>query len=171
MAEVGYCASHSRYFWGLRLYLLCAPDGMPITFALAPANDGEREVAAAMLDRARRHGQLIGQEIIISDERFAGREFEQTVAELDLTLIRPDRKDEKPRFGKLGAKRQWIESIYQTSKSQLSLEDHGGHIPQGVWVRVCQRVLALAAGVWHSWTLREAGIIDTPGRHFINYDH
>ena len=50
-AAYGYCASHSRYFWGLRLYLLCALDGMPVSFALAPANDPEREVAAAMLER------------------------------------------------------------------------------------------------------------------------
>ena len=28
-----------------------------------------------------------------------------------------------------------------------------------------------AAGVWHSWTLWDHGLIDTPGRHFINYDH
>jgi len=76
-ATYGYCASHSRYFWGLRLYLLCAPDGMPISFALAPANEGEREVAAAMLDRARREGLLTGGEIIIADKGFAGQEFEE----------------------------------------------------------------------------------------------
>jgi hypothetical protein len=63
-------------------------------------------IAAAMLDRARRSGQLTGQEIISSDKGFAGREFEQTVASLDATLIRPDRKNEKPRFGKLGGIRQ-----------------------------------------------------------------
>jgi hypothetical protein len=116
-AAYGYCASHSRYFWGLRLYLLCAPDGMPISFCLAPANEPEREVAAAMLDRARHSGQLTGQEIIIGDKGFAGREFEQTVASLDATLIRPDRKDEKPRFGKLGGIRQWIESINDTLRA------------------------------------------------------
>lgn len=170
-AQYGYCASHSRFFWGLRLYLLCAPDGMPVYFCLAGAKEPERDVAAAMLDRARREGMLTGQEIIVADKGFAGREFEQTVAELDATLIRPDRKDEKPRFGKLGAIRQWIESIYQTTKSQLSLELHGGHIPEGVWARVCLRVLALAAGVWHSWQLYDAGLADTPGRHFTNYDH
>ncbi len=170
-AAYGYCASHSRYFWGLRLYLLCAPDGMPISFCLAPANEPEREVAAAMLDRARRDGLLTGGEIIVGDKGFAGREFEETVASLDATLIRPDRKNEKPRFGKLGGIRQWIESIYQTTKSQLSLELHGGHIPEGVWARICLRVLALAAGVWHSWQLWENGLIDAPGRHFINYDH
>jgi hypothetical protein len=170
-AAYGYCASHSRYFWGLRLYLLRAPDGMPVYFALAPANEGEREIAAAMLERARRAGLLTGGEIIVSDKGFAGEELEQIVASLDATLIRPDRKDEKPRFGKLGGIRQWIESTYQTAKSQLSLEEHGGHIPEGVWARVCQRVLALAAGVWHSWLLWEAGKIDAPGRHFIHYDH
>lgn len=170
-AAYGYCASHSRYFWGLRLYLLCAPDGMPVSFALAPANEGEREVAAAMLERARREGLLQGGEVILADKGFAGQEFEETVASFDATLIRPDRKGEKPRFGKLGGMRQWIESIYNTTKSQLSLEQHGGHIPDGVWARVCQRVLALAAGVWHNWLLWEAGQIKDPGRHFTLYDH
>jgi hypothetical protein len=170
-AQYGYCASHSRYFWGLRLYLLCAPDGMPVYFCLAGAKEPEREVATAMLDRARREGMLAGQEIIVSDKGFAGNEFEQTITSLDLTLVRPDRKDEKPRFGKLGGIRQWIESINDTLKGQLSLEDHGGHTPEGVWVRVCQRILALAAGVWHSWQLWENGLADAPGRYFTNYDH
>ena len=170
-ATYGYCRSHSRYFWGLRLYLLCAPDGMPVSFCLAPANEPEREVAAAMLQRARDSGLLCGGETIVSDKGFAGREFEQIVSSLDAVLIRPDRKDERPRFGHLGGIRQWIESVYQTAKSQLSLERHGAHIPDGVWARVCQRLLALAAGIWHSWQLWAAGLIDAPGRHFINYDH
>ena len=42
----GYCRSHSRWFWGFRLYLLCAPDGLPVGFELAPANAPERVVAA-----------------------------------------------------------------------------------------------------------------------------
>ena len=28
-ANYGYCASHSRWFWGLRLYLVCTPLGCP----------------------------------------------------------------------------------------------------------------------------------------------
>jgi hypothetical protein len=170
-AAYGYCASHSRPFWGLRLYLLCAVDGMPVSFCLAPANESEREVAAAMLDRARHRGLLNGGEIIITDKGFAGRAFEQLVNSLDATLVRPDRKDEPHRFGNLGGVRQWIESIINTTKSQLSLEHHASHTPDGVWARVCQRVLALAAGVWHSWQLWEAGLIHAPGRHFTNYDH
>ena len=170
-ATYGYCASHSKFFWGLRLYLLCAPDGMPVSFCLAPANEPEREVAAALLERAYQRGLLRGGEIIVGDKGFAGQEFERTVASFDASFIRPDRRDEKPRFGKLGGIRQWIESINDTLKGQLSLEAHGGHIPAGVWARVCQRILALAAGVWRSWTLWEHGHIQAPGRHFTNYDH
>ena len=33
-ANYGYCASHSRFFWGLRLYLVCTPAGMPMLWAL-----------------------------------------------------------------------------------------------------------------------------------------
>jgi hypothetical protein len=39
-AEYGYCASHSRYFWGLRLHLVCTLHGLPITFALTGAKAG-----------------------------------------------------------------------------------------------------------------------------------
>jgi Transposase DDE domain len=107
-AAYGRCASHSRYFWALRLYLLCAPDGMPISFCLAPANEPEREVAEALLERARQSGLLTGGEVIVGDKGFAGQEFEQVVARFDATLLRPDRKNEKPRFGQLGRVRQWM---------------------------------------------------------------
>jgi hypothetical protein len=42
-AGYGYCASHSRYFWGLRLHLLCALHGLPVSFALTGATADERE--------------------------------------------------------------------------------------------------------------------------------
>src|SRR6266516_5347517 len=29
-AQYGYCASHSRYFWGLRLHLVCTLHGLPV---------------------------------------------------------------------------------------------------------------------------------------------
>ena len=90
----GYCRSHSRWFWGFRLYLLCAPDGLPVGFELAPANAPERVVAAELLERV-----LNGGEIVIADKGFAGAEFEQQVTALGARLLRPDRKDEPARFG------------------------------------------------------------------------
>ena len=49
-ANYGYCASHSRWFWGLRLHLICTPSGLPVAFALANAKADEREVARDMLE-------------------------------------------------------------------------------------------------------------------------
>jgi hypothetical protein len=34
-ADYGYCKSHHRYFWGFRLYLLAAGDGLPVAWCLA----------------------------------------------------------------------------------------------------------------------------------------
>ena len=164
-AAYGYCASHSRYFWGFRLYLVCSPDGMPHGFCLAPANEPEREVAAALLERMRAEGSLHGFEFIIGDKGFAGEEFEQLVSQLATQLLRPDRRDEPQRHGNLSAARQWIESIIDTTKGQLSLERHGGRTLNGVWARICQRILALAIGVWNNWQIGQ------PGRHFTAYDH
>jgi hypothetical protein len=69
-----------------------------------------------------------------------------------LELLRPARKGEAPRAGAEFFKplRQVIESINDTFKGQLDLEQHGGRTPVGVWVRVAQRVLALTATIWHN---------------------
>jgi hypothetical protein len=159
-AGYGYCASHSRYFWGFRLYLLCAPDGMPICFELAPANVPERKVATEMLRRVELEGYTV-----IADKGFAGEDFEQLMAALGAIFLRPDRKDERPRFGGLGSVRQWVESIIETIKGQLSLERHGAHTMPGLITRIAQRLLALAAGLWHNWNVGD------PGRHLTAYDH
>jgi hypothetical protein len=159
-AAYGYCASHSRYFWGFRLYLLCASDGMPIAFELAPANASERDVAAEMLARVELNGYTV-----LADKGFAGEEFEALMRELGALFLRPDRKDEKPRFGNLGGARQWIESIIDTHKGQLRLEDHGARTMPGLITRISQRLLALAAALWHNWNTGQ------PGRHLTAYDH
>jgi len=159
-ATYGYCASHSRYFWGFRLYLLCASDGMPIAFELAPANAPERDVAAEMLA----HVQLDGY-TVIADKGFAGEDFETLMTELGAIFLRPDRKNEPRRFGRLGGVRQWIESIIDTIKGQLSLERHGAHTMAGLITRIAQRLLALAAGLWHNQNIGD------PGRHLTAYDH
>jgi hypothetical protein len=47
--------------------------------------------------------------------------------------------------------RQLIESINDTLKGQLELEQHGARSVEGVSVRVAQRILALAAAIWHNF--------------------
>ena len=164
-AGYGYCASHSRFFWGFRLYLIAAPDGMPIIWGLANPKIGEREVTQALLEREP-HLVRTGQ-IILGDKGFAGREFESFVRdELGARLLRPDRRNEATRHGKLARVRQWIEAIFDTLKGQLTLEEHGGRTLTGVYARVAARLLALATAIWHNWR------INAPiKRSLIAYDH
>jgi hypothetical protein len=150
-AEYGYCASHIRYFWGLRLHLLCTLHGLPVGYALAGAKADERQVLLDILaDPALTAGRA-GQ-IIIGDKNYYGRDFEATLAAGGLRLLRPARQGEPARAGAqfLRPLRQVIESINDTFKGQLDLERHGGHTPAGVLVRVLQRILALTAAIWHN---------------------
>jgi len=161
-ANYGYCASHSRFFWGLRLHLLTTPDGAVAAWCLADPKIGDREVARAMLE----HSSIRPGLLILADKGYAGREFEAFVRQLGATLIRPDRRDEPHLWGSLGWMRQRIESVNDTLKGQLGLEEHGGRTHAGVTVRVAQRLLALTAGVWHNW------LIDAPcKRSLVAYDH
>lgn len=164
-AGYGYCASHSRFFWGFRLYLISTPEGMPVIWGLANPKVGEREVTQALLEKD--HHLVRAGQVILGDKGFAGKDFERFITDdLGAHLIRPDRKDEKPRFGKLGGIRQWIESVFDTLKGQLTLEDHGGRTVDGVYARVGARLLALAAGIWHNW------LTGAPRkRSLIAYDH
>jgi len=150
-AEYGYCASHSRYFWGLRLHLLCTLHGLPIGAALTGAKADERLVLLDILTDPTLAGHRPGQ-ILIADKNYYGRDFEATLATTGLHLLRPARKGETERAGARFFKplRQIIESINDTFKGQLDLEAHGGHTPAGVIVRIWQRVLALTAAIWHN---------------------
>jgi hypothetical protein len=149
-AGYGYCASHSRFFWGFRLYLISTAEGMPIIWGLANPKIGEREVVTALLEHD--HHLIKAGQVILADKGFAGREFETFLQdELGAHLLRPDRSDETTRHGKLARYRQWIEAIIDTLKGQLTLEAHGGRTLAGVYCRVAARLLALAAAIWHNW--------------------
>jgi hypothetical protein len=138
---------------------------MPITCCLATPRLGEREVAEALLEDAARQQALAAGTIILADKGLAGTEFEGHLAGLGAWLVRPDRKDEPRRFGSLGGMRQWIESVINTLKDQLGLEQHRGRTLGGVVVRVGQRLLALAAAVLFNWQL---GLQDK--RSLVAYD-
>jgi transposase len=154
----GYCRSHSRWFWGMRLHFAAAPDGTPRAAILAPADQKEREVALRLLPLALRGG-----EVIVCDKGYAGREFEQAVAErFGATIARPNRQDEPDNGVRLSGIRQRIESIFWTLKDRLGLERHRARTLNGLRARIASKLLALAAGVWLNWTL------DRPTRAFAD---
>jgi hypothetical protein len=150
-AGYGYCAAHSRFYWGFKLYLLASADGMPIAWCLANPKIGERDLCLDLVTIAVETGRLTPGSTVLADKGLAGRDIEAQIAGLGVRMLRPDRRDERTRHGNLGGVRQWIESVFATLKDQLGLEHHGGRTCQGVGTRVAQRLLALAAGIWHNW--------------------
>ncbi|MGB2950528.1 MAG: IS982 family transposase [Rhodococcus sp. (in: high G+C Gram-positive bacteria)] len=164
-AGYGYCASHSRFFWGFRLYLITTGEGMPIIWGLANPKIGEREVTQALLEHD--HHLIRTGQVIVGDKGFAGKDFEVFITnDLGAHLVRPDRKNEPKRFGKIARIRQWIEAIFDTLKGQLTLEDHGARTLPGVYARVAARLLAMATAIWHNWNT------DAPiKRSLTAYDH
>lgn len=167
-AEYGYCASHSRYFWGLRLHLIATLHGLPVGYALTGAKADERQV---VLDLLHHDPTLAGTrpgQILIGDKNYFGRDFEADLTSQGIQLLRPARKGEAERSGARFFKplRQTVESIYDTLKGQLDLEQHGGRTTAGVFVRVAQRLLALTTAIWHN---------DLTGqpvkRSLLAYDH
>jgi Transposase DDE domain len=151
-AQYGYCASHTRYFWGLRLHLVCTLSGLPVLFALAGAKADERETLLDMLEAGQDVVNAHLGQTLIGDKNYFGRAFEKDLTERELALLRPARKGEARRPGQHLFKplRQVIESVNWTFKGQLDLERHGGRTPEGIIARVLARVLALTAAIWHN---------------------
>ena len=159
-ADYGYCASHSRYFWGFRLHGLFAPDGTPIALQIASPKDGERDVALKLLARGGRGRRLT----VIGDKGYAGRDFETAARDLGASILRPRRKDEdqagRPHLAPI---RQRVESIFWTMKDILTLERHGARTLPGLRERMLARFLTLAACV----TLNHQ--LGRPSRALVDY--
>jgi hypothetical protein len=166
-AEYGYCASHSRFFWGLRLHLVCTVHGLPIGWALTGAKADERHTLTDILTGTPTLAARAGQ-ILIGDKNYYGRAFEAELRDAGITLLRPSRAGETTRPGERFFKplRQIIESVNDTLKGQLDLERHGGRTIAGVCTRIAQRLLALTAAIWHNDRL---GL--TVRRSLTAYDH
>jgi hypothetical protein len=144
-ADYGYCASHSRHFWGFRLHALFAPDGTPRALALTSPKLDEKLICLQMVARCERQpGQLL---VLVGDKNFRGKDFEAELTRLGAKVMRPRRKDEPGRGPQLAAIRQRIESIFQTCKDILTLERHGARTLDNLRVRLASRFAALAAAV------------------------
>lgn len=176
-ADYGYCASHSRHFYGFRLHALFTLDGTPRALALTSPKIDEKLVCLQMLARCERAGGKML--FLIGDKNFRGKDFETELAKLNATITRPRRTDEQRRTATVAGStsstpalrraseitpqppraasephephlapiRQRIESIFWTCKDLLTLERHGARTLSNLRARLCARFVALAATV------------------------
>jgi hypothetical protein len=144
-ADYGYCASHSRFFWGFRLHALFALDGTPRALALTSPKIDEKLVCLQLVERCERQpGQML---VLIGDKNFRGKQFEEHLAQLDAAIMRPRCKNEPGHGPHLAPIRQRIESIFWTCKDIFTLERHGARTLENLRVRLATRFAALAAGI------------------------
>src|SRR5215210_3990149 len=142
-ADYGYCASHSRYFFGFRLHALFALDGTPRALALTSPKVGERDVALGLLARVQRAGHVV----VVGDKGYTGKDFEADAGAIDATIVRPRRKDEPGQGPHLAPIRQRIESIFWTAKDIFTLERHGARTLHALRTRLVCRFAAMAAAI------------------------
>ncbi len=153
-----YSRSHSRWFWGMRLHLLGAPDGTIRSVILASADQKERDVARRLFALGLRGG-----EAIVCDKGYAGAEFAAHAADAySARVLRPARKSEPANGLHLSSIRQRIESIFWTLKDQLGLETHRARTLHGLRARIAAKLLAYSAGIWLNW------LLDRPTRTFAD---
>jgi Transposase DDE domain len=142
-AAYGYCAAKSQYVWGVRLVLLTDTSGLPLGYTLVAANEKEYEPVRELTSSQAGC-------ILIADKGYWGRQYAETLALQDVTILTPDRvrsADNLDREKRLASLRLVIESTIANLKCQMRLEQHLAKTPAGLVQRIAQRLLALTLGI------------------------
>jgi hypothetical protein len=148
----GYDKSHSLFYWGMRLMLLMAPDGLVTGFILVnPKMYGELDATRMMLGLSA--NRPLPGSTLVGDKGFRGRVFAAQLLADGMVLVRPACSDEQDPGLFPTWLRQRVEAVIGTLKDQFGIEHPRAHKPDGLFARVIQRLLALNAGLWHNWMI------------------
>jgi hypothetical protein len=142
-ARYGYARSQHRFIWGVRLVLLTDERGTPLGYTVVPANEHEYEPLADLLTGTTA-------EVVIADKGFWGRGYRDRLAADGVSLLTPSRTRTAANLGReraLASTRLVIESVFANLKGQMRLDHHLARTPNGLAVRIAQRILALTIGI------------------------
>nr|WP_246101805.1 hypothetical protein [Streptomyces cyaneus] len=137
--------------------------------ALADPKIDERRVLAALIDNEPHLAADRLDLLILTDKGCIAAGLDRFLAARGISLLRcsyRDRGPSRPGEALLKTVCQLIESVNDTLKGRLDLEQHGGRTIEGVGVRVVQRILAMTCAIWHKRT-----IAAPLTRSLIAYDH
>jgi hypothetical protein len=165
-AGYGYDRSHSRWYWGLKLY------GWPArTGCRWPGAWPTPLRVSARLPRACWTTPPASTSCALAWSFWATRASPAGPwSKWSLSWTRgwsvPIGPTSRPGSATWAGSASGVEAIFDTLNDQLGLERHGAHTIQGVWIRAAQRLLALTAGVWFNWQLGAP-----VKRSLVAYDH
>jgi transposase len=146
-AAYGFCAAKKRHFFGFRLHLLISNQGAILDFVLAPADVGERAVAAHLLAG-------FPDAVALGDNGYSGPWLVQLYARRGGRLLYGSRPSQRPRTKAAARlrrfhrrKRALIETLFSMLSDQFKLETTRARTLLGVKVRLVAKLLAFNLSV------------------------
>jgi hypothetical protein len=148
-------AARKLLFFGLRLHLVVTDEGAVAEFALAPANEPERDVAVGML-----RGVAPSESgLVLGDAGYTGEDFHRRVAALNHEMWAVPKCSAPPPEGVseaaskawrrwVRARRSLVETVFAMLADQFGVEQTRARSLEGIWTRVVAKVLAFDLGVY-----------------------
>jgi hypothetical protein len=129
-----------QLFFGFRLHTTVTDQGAVVEFALAPANEGERAVAEAMLAAV----SPAASGFVLGDNNYCGPAFTEAAARLGHQVASSPRRTDRDRAARLWvrAPRVIVETVFGMLADQFHAERTRARSLLGVWSRVVAKVLA-----------------------------
>ena len=142
----GYCPARNMRYYGCKLHLVTSKGGIPVTYALGPANRHDVQHLLTLGERLPRRTWLLG------DRGYQSRRRHQYLRETGgITVFTPAKKNQPPRSRwvrcLLRKRRCVIDSTFAQFKDHLGLERLGAKSYAGVEGRVAALVFAYLAAV------------------------
>ena len=144
VANYGYCASKEEKYFGFKLVRLVTPEGLPINFALVPANMADCDTPWEVLD-------TIHNLTVLADKGMINQKQQGELKALrNINLITPKRKNQKGFRLKtnrlLSSIRQIVETVGSQLNSVVNLNRHYAKTVNGFITRVTAKLTAFTFG-------------------------
>ena len=145
-AAYGYNAAKSQTYYGFKLHLLCTRSGLPLDFALTPANCADGTVTEQLLlDKADL--------VVLGDKAYINGPLQALLARRNnIRLLTPARSNQRerhdPLLDRLQARfRQAIETINSQLAEQFHIERNRAKSLAGLCARVQAKLAAYTLGL------------------------
>jgi hypothetical protein len=143
-AAYGYCAAKDEKYFGFKLVLLVSPEGLPINFAIVPANTADADTPWEVL-------ATMSNLLVLADKGMIGKKQQEELKQhRNITLVTPKRKNQ-PGFNSqanqlLSSVRQMVETIGNQLNAVVNLNRHYAKTVSGFLTRVTSKLAAVTVG-------------------------